>query len=302
MINAAKVLKLRYPKATFRFYLGGQRIAARYAEIVLADGECQLDHFGPVRSGPDAMNVILDIDLEISLRSPRTAPAPLSTPKSFPSGTPTNFGWSDLVVDAGKWKIDPTFTSPFTIPSVLKPVSDHIVRVMLDGDIIEGREAEFLDIVKRFDGNIEIVLLPKVVMEKKAGSSKKEAEARKKYVKKLLDLKKTTKFPKGALLARARPTLYRNNKTPLPNSNHFEGDLAIRVQLGRAIESLENTWSGQRLTVLWATQDYGNGELMRSVESGDTTTFHVLRVDAGEKGQVLKNLIFGGIQHAFRGK
>jgi hypothetical protein len=41
---------------------------------------------------------------------------------------------------------------------------------------------------------------------------------------------------------------------------------------------------------------------MRSVESGDTTTFHVLRVDAGEKGQVLKNLIFGGIQHAFRGK
>lgn len=294
--------------ATFKFYLRGQRIGSRYNEIVKADGSCQLGDLGHVRVGRDAENLILiDIDTaiarNISTSTSKSKPAPsLAMPKSFPSGMSTKTGWSAFGKEGKKWLIKPTFNPRFTLPYKLNPNPGHVVRVMVDGDILDGRETELIDIVGRFEENVEIVILQKVEMERKAGGWRRATKRVEAMARILKAQRKTSKFPKGALLAKSRPTLYEYNKKPQADGPYLAGDLAIRVQLGRAIESLEETWQGQRLTVLWATQDYGNGELMRSVDYKDTTTFKVLRVDSEENGVVFKSLIFGGIKDAFKGK
>jgi hypothetical protein len=212
---------------------------------------------------------------------------PLVQPVAYGSAHLESSGWSDLIRRKGKWLIDPKFEPRYRVPKFLRPRQNHVIRIILDSCIFEGREEAILNFVDRFDGDVQLTSLPEIESEVKFGRG---GSARKVWYDKIMLRKPSTRVLKKEVLATTKPTFYGDSSRPIAGP-YLAADLGIRYQLGLIIEGLERTMRGKTLIVLFVTQDYGCGELMRAI--GPKSSLYIaLRVDVDETGQLFQEIVF----------
>jgi len=293
--DTAALLQRSYPSCVIHTFLKGQRLSGRYNEIRNNPGNHILKGYGKVFSGANCMKDFFDtMDSLSQIKGfmKNGKPSKATQPKPFASNGPITGSWTELNVDTGDIKINPTFSPAVEISATIKPAPDTAIRVLIDGCVLDGRVRDLLDFVDRFEGDIEMSRVPEVVKELAEGH---DGKTRLRKWNEIMDRKKPRPIVENDVLASSLPTEYGDNTLPRTAENHLQGDLAIRVQTGRLIEALKTRSNGKRLIVLFITQDYGCAELMKAIKVNGAI-FITLRVDADEKGKMFLDIVYNMIR------
>lgn len=289
MVDGAEALSLLYPAAKFYFFLRGLRIAGRYSELKAANGVTALDHLGTVHVGRDC-RTLRDADIKRHIEVSKNVTK--TQPRSYPSKMPVTSRWSDLPFDIdGRIIIEPKFEPLLPIPRKVNTGSFQAIRIILDGCVLDGRAKDLLNFVGRFQGDVQMTSLPEVEEELGRGYG---GRSRMDAWRKIMQRKKSTKVELEDVMPSFQPTVYGDDLEPVVGP-HLRGDLAIRIQLSKVISTLERTMDKKKLLVLFVTEDYGCGELMRAV-GGESAKYRCLRVDKGETGIHFQNILFDQIR------
>jgi hypothetical protein len=283
-------LRVDYPNCKIYYFLRGPRIASRYKETRLLNGQGLLDRRGNVATG-DAWKTIFD-----KMKAAQTANV-VSHLQPQPSGLPGhNTGrWSNIIFTkdkGGKYIITPTYIPAHYLPRLMTPHNEHLIRVVIDTCIFEGREEDLLKLVGLYDEGIQMTTIPQVMKELKAGE-KDGARLRMKWMREILDRKPYQKVTLQDVAAKSKPKYYAESKLPTQD-DWLTGDLAIRQQLGRVIQALEGLGKNTPV-VLFVTQDFGCGELMRAIGT-EKAVYIVLRVDMNVKGKAFLDMVYNTLR------
>jgi hypothetical protein len=293
--NAA-ALEMQYPGCDVHTFLWGERIAARYHEISL-HGQGPLHQYGNVRLGEVACEHWFPVDIDILASVNKNIP--VVQPKSYPHGVATSTGWTDLTKGRGgnwgKWEIAPKYTPQSSVPSRFRPRKDWVVRFSVDANVLEDREAALVQFANRFVDNVKFMGLPAVKIEVKRGGAK--GKLRLKAWKKFMNQKPSEDLSNKDLPLNPTPMVYGVDKAPALGKP-LTGDLAIRAQLGLAIERLVKRFRPQKkkVVVVFVTEDYIGGDLTKSVLiDKNWAVFKCLRIDEDEKGNVFEDLLWNAV-------
>lgn len=290
MVEGATALLKEYG-GDVHFYIRGERLAGRYHEIRMTGVDGPLESFGGnVKLGLECDDFGVDLD---KLAQVKTI-GPLRQPTAYPAGQPSATGWSKLGRTAGKWFTNPEYRPRTVLPKRLRPLPNHLHRLILDGDVLDDREADLLRLVKSFEGDIAIITLSEVWKELQQGHSTL-ANWRMKHWNNITSAMPSSKNKKNEMSARSKPTVYPDSMPP-KTGDWFTGDLQIRVEIGRNISALRSQHTKSHVHVLFITGDYGSSELARAIQSSSHSpnssyTFRCLRLDKREKGTLLERIV-----------
>jgi len=291
MADNIEKFTLCHPKAVSFTYLRGPRMAARYNELKKANATPWLKSFGLVDTGSNCVSRLFD---NLDRIGNTDSISPLLQPVPYHPVSDSSSSWSKLTeLKNGQWLIKPSFEPRHRVPKIIRPLANHVIRIVLDGCVLQDRGDALIDFVSRFSGDIKLVSLPEIDKEMRRGGGAKE---RRVILAKLMQPQSSMLVKKKDVLAKHRPTFYGDNVAPKAEAGHLTGDLGIRIQVGSVLGHCEDNMQGQKLVFLVVTQDYGCAELLKAIKATKSSVYKVLRIGIEEQGDHFQETLFDPLQ------
>jgi hypothetical protein len=284
ILESGKAIRRVHHNAELRFYLGGDRIAGRYNDTLSIPNSVasQIAALGVVVLSVNIRQLPNQLDRFHGVSANDVVTEPQHHPNVSPNAP---FELTDLVKQGTKHKIDPTSVPRRPISNAIRPLPGWMIRAVADSNIHSHWRHELVDLVSRFQGDIQLACIPEIERELSAfvGTDPAQALIRERSLRNLMGLKPSRWYAMLEKNMEDDGIWFFGADQPPSFGPNPTGDIRIRSQLASIIE-----------VILFLTADY-NCELI--VQSIPTTSaiFIVLRLDGNEKGihaiQIIWNVI-----------
>lgn len=296
ILESAHAIRRVHHNAELRFYLGGDRIAGRYNDLLSIPNSVpsQIAALGVVVLSVSVRRLPNHVDSFHGVLATDVVTQPQHHPNVSPNA---RFEFTDLAQKGIHHQITPTSVPRHPVPNVIQPLPGWIIRVIADSNIHSHWRHELVSLVHLFQGDIELACIPEIERELSAlvGSNPVSAGIREKSLRRLMGLKPSRWYTMMENAMIDVGTWFFGPNQPPTFGPMPTGDIRIRSQLASVIEEVENNFLGtKKPVILFLTNDYNCELLVRSIPT-TSAIFIVLRLDGNEKSnhalQIIWNVI-----------